>query len=875
MSTSTRLGDDLMKVPQLNVAGTNWVVYKDRFTWAIDARGLLEHVNGSKWEPTRPTLKGKKARGSSKEGEAAGEGFEVVEELTAEDEKKLEVWKKELRVWKLGEAVVKQQIAATIPDSLFMKIRTKGTARQIWEALMKDFQNKSRMVSVDLRRRLHQQHCAEKGNVQLHFDTLRLMREDLASMGHSPSEDDFYAILIGSLPPSYDPYVSALNATSSVLGTFLSPDDLMQTITDEYERRNLGKTAKQEENAAFTAEDGHRGKSALTCFNCGKKGHKKADCWGEGGGKAGEAPWQKEKDRSDEKGEGKGKEDKGKGKEVAASMQEYVAAWMVMSKESDFEDSNKDLLPSSPYPSLDELLNGFTPNNNNNKISTASPFPNCKQMEESDDEDDEGVLDEWEDDSEETELEYADKVVRESVPLEGEMEDLDMLEEIWASVNPIPAKIDMQRTPPPIPESIFEEDSEGVLLPAPPIAEDVQRTRKDIDAITTPRENLEMAESVRDEEEDQAMALWLSDPEDDENIADEEDRAGIQIGNELVEGKREDLGRANEAGNQPIPQSAEPKSKPDSPTTVQVEEQGECRGTAASGENADAGRSGEGVDEADKATRAFARIATEDLEPLHMSLGQPRGEGGGKEGVSWINPRKHPKGRRKVNPEIAERRKVNSDVEDDAKSIPPNFDDADLTPTPMDHDETLSKGQHPPKSYAALSIAIDAINLEEPPQISSDKSRGGGGTPCINAREHEGGTTHLDRVKRDLRGLGGEGAMSLASGDEGSHLPVFQDAGGVPQHRKVGYRPMVDGRPVPGTPRKGANAMWTTKAEEDKIATVGTQMWPRGPTDPFWEMFPPLEIDKLDINGTRPRDVRDGRVERNGGNLDVNGLFQV
>jgi hypothetical protein len=77
----------------------------------------------------------------------------VEEEMTVEDEKKLEVWKKELRAWKLAEAVVKQQITATIPDSLFTKIRTKGTAREIWEAVKKDFQNKSRMVSVDPRRR--------------------------------------------------------------------------------------------------------------------------------------------------------------------------------------------------------------------------------------------------------------------------------------------------------------------------------------------------------------------------------------------------------------------------------------------------------------------------------------------------------------------------------------------------------------------------------------------------------------------------------------------------------------------------------------------------------------------------------------------------
>ncbi len=129
----------------------------------------------------------------------------------------------------------KQQIAATIPDSLFMKIRDKGTAHQIWLALTKDFQNKSRMVSVDLRRRLQQQRCVEKEDIQAHFATLRTMREDLASMGHPPAEDDFYAIIIGSLPPSYDPFISALNATSSVLGAFLSPDNLMHTIMDEYD----------------------------------------------------------------------------------------------------------------------------------------------------------------------------------------------------------------------------------------------------------------------------------------------------------------------------------------------------------------------------------------------------------------------------------------------------------------------------------------------------------------------------------------------------------------------------------------------------------------------------------------------------------------
>jgi len=42
-----KLGDDLMKVPKLEAGGVNWVIYKDRFLWSIDACSLLEHIDGS------------------------------------------------------------------------------------------------------------------------------------------------------------------------------------------------------------------------------------------------------------------------------------------------------------------------------------------------------------------------------------------------------------------------------------------------------------------------------------------------------------------------------------------------------------------------------------------------------------------------------------------------------------------------------------------------------------------------------------------------------------------------------------------------------------------------------------------------------------
>jgi hypothetical protein len=52
-------------------------------------------------------------------------------------------YQKELQEWKQSEAIVKQQIASTIPDSLLMKVRGEKTAKGIWDLLKKDFKKRS------------------------------------------------------------------------------------------------------------------------------------------------------------------------------------------------------------------------------------------------------------------------------------------------------------------------------------------------------------------------------------------------------------------------------------------------------------------------------------------------------------------------------------------------------------------------------------------------------------------------------------------------------------------------------------------------------------------------------------------------------------
>ena len=87
------------------------------------------------------------------------------------------------------------------------------------------------------------------------------MRENPAAMGQPPSEDVFNSIILCSLPPSYNTHISAISATSSVVGKTLSPDQLMHAMTDKFDRRTLSSVgARKEENDAFYSNDSGRRK---------------------------------------------------------------------------------------------------------------------------------------------------------------------------------------------------------------------------------------------------------------------------------------------------------------------------------------------------------------------------------------------------------------------------------------------------------------------------------------------------------------------------------------------------------------------------------------------------------------------------------------
>ncbi|KAF7371930.1 CCHC-type domain-containing protein [Mycena venus] len=122
------------------------------------------------------------------------------------------------------------------------------------------------MVTVDLRHKLQDERCAGGGDVKAHLDKLRTIRADLIAMGADPGDDNFIAIVLGSLPMSYKTYLSALTGAAALLGKPLDPDTVLQGISDEADRKGARHTSK-----------GAYGK----------------DRWAKGGGKEGQNPHRK------------------------------------------------------------------------------------------------------------------------------------------------------------------------------------------------------------------------------------------------------------------------------------------------------------------------------------------------------------------------------------------------------------------------------------------------------------------------------------------------------------------------------------------------------------------------------------------------------
>ena len=91
---------------------------------------------------------------------------------TKEQVSKIEKYTKDMNQYSQEQAIVFQQIASTIPDSLYLKIKGRMTVKEAWDMLEADFEKRSCMITIELQKWLQDTRCSKNGNMRIHFDTI-------------------------------------------------------------------------------------------------------------------------------------------------------------------------------------------------------------------------------------------------------------------------------------------------------------------------------------------------------------------------------------------------------------------------------------------------------------------------------------------------------------------------------------------------------------------------------------------------------------------------------------------------------------------------------------------------------------------------------
>ena len=126
-----KIGNTFLWVPRLLADGKGFVVWKEHLELSIKAQGSFSHLDDMTTKPVEPTTTGATA-------------------LTPEQVSARERYPKELSQYLQEQVIVFQQIASTIPDSLYLKIKEKATIKEAWDTLKTDFKQQLQMITIKL-----------------------------------------------------------------------------------------------------------------------------------------------------------------------------------------------------------------------------------------------------------------------------------------------------------------------------------------------------------------------------------------------------------------------------------------------------------------------------------------------------------------------------------------------------------------------------------------------------------------------------------------------------------------------------------------------------------------------------------------------------
>jgi hypothetical protein len=183
--------------------------------------------------------------------------------------------------WDLKDQIRKEMITTGIKDEQVIHISECVTAAQMWDALRIIHEPRSQQTIISTMKVLYSTKAAENADIPTHLHQMRAMCERLTILGHIINNTDFKAILVASLPCTWEGWTSSYFSYQGGLQGNNKADsatvqEVISIVCDEFQRR------KEKQNGGdftYTSASGTSQKQKpRKCATCGRTNHVTANC---------------------------------------------------------------------------------------------------------------------------------------------------------------------------------------------------------------------------------------------------------------------------------------------------------------------------------------------------------------------------------------------------------------------------------------------------------------------------------------------------------------------------------------------------------------------------------------------------------------------